>query len=79
MRNVEIEVKTDFDISKEIIFDTVCLFDSLFSLLQGTLSHRKTKSKVDDETLRFIRQKRPRLQCKRRNADVEGEYGVYTI
>lgn len=32
--------------------------------LQGDLMQRTTPSKLDDETLKFIRQKRPRLQCK---------------
>lgn len=43
-----------------------------FFYLQGTLAQIKTKGKVEDETLRFIRQKRPRLQCKRRNEINDG-------
>jgi hypothetical protein len=34
------------------------------------------KQLVEDETLRFIRQKRPRLQCKRRNAEDAGKYAL---
>lgn len=36
---------------------------------QGTLLERKYKSKIEDETLKFIRQKRPRMQCKGRSMD----------
>ncbi|KAL5019569.1 hypothetical protein ScPMuIL_002461 [Solemya velum] len=51
-------------------------FQVTFNLQRGTLLQRKFKSKVDDETLRFIRQKRPRMQCKRRNAETEGRLGI---
>ena len=39
--------------------------------LQGTLFETRKKSKMDDETLKFIRQKRPHLQCKSRKSDTE--------
>ena len=38
---------------------------------QGTLFETRKKSKMDDETLKFIRQKRPHLQCKSRKSDTE--------
>ncbi|XP_050397307.2 potassium voltage-gated channel subfamily H member 6 isoform X2 [Patella vulgata] len=45
------------------------LFQVTFNLRKGTLLERKVKAKMEDETLRFIRQRRPRLQCKRRPTD----------
>ncbi|XP_076438779.1 voltage-gated inwardly rectifying potassium channel KCNH2-like [Babylonia areolata] len=47
-------------------------FQVTFNLKKGTLLHRRVKQKLDDETLRFIRQRRPRLQCKRRGTDDTG-------
>ncbi|KAK7101352.1 hypothetical protein V1264_024143 [Littorina saxatilis] len=47
-------------------------FQVTFNLKKGTLLHRKVKQKIDDETLRFIRQRRPRLQCKRRGTEDAG-------
>ncbi|KAL8622334.1 hypothetical protein ACOMHN_043338 [Nucella lapillus] len=47
-------------------------FQVTFNLKKGTLLHRRIKQKLDDETLRFIRQRRPRLQCKRRGTDDTG-------
>ncbi|KAL3887064.1 hypothetical protein ACJMK2_027196 [Sinanodonta woodiana] len=35
-----------------------------FNLQRGTLFETRKKSKLDDETLKFIRQKRPTLQCR---------------
>ena len=55
---------------------SVLLFVIFKIFLQGTLLQRKYKSKMEDETLRFIRQKRPRLQCKRRNAEDAGKYAL---
>ena len=46
------------------------LLDALLCL-QGTLFETRKKSKMDDETLKFIRQKRPHLQCKSRKTDTE--------
>jgi len=37
--------------------------------VQGTLSESNRKSKVDDETLKFIRQKRPHMQSRGRRND----------
>ncbi|XP_076438775.1 voltage-gated inwardly rectifying potassium channel KCNH6-like [Babylonia areolata] len=50
-------------------------FQVTFNLKKGTLLHRRVRQKLDDETLRFIRQRRPRLQCKRRLTD-DGECGL---
>ena len=36
----------------------------IYFKFQGDLMQRTTPNKLDDETLKFIRQKRPRLQCK---------------
>ncbi|XP_025079540.1 potassium voltage-gated channel subfamily H member 7-like [Pomacea canaliculata] len=47
-------------------------FQITFNLRKGTLLQRKVKAKIDDETLKFIRQRRPRLQCRRRGTDMEG-------
>ncbi|XP_062575630.1 potassium voltage-gated channel subfamily H member 7-like isoform X2 [Saccostrea cucullata] len=44
-------------------------FHVTFDLKKGTLLERKYKSKIEDETLKFIRQKRPRMQCKGRSVD----------
>ncbi|KAK3094471.1 hypothetical protein FSP39_002179 [Pinctada imbricata] len=53
-----------------------CLkFQVTFDLKKGTLLERRHKTKIEDETLKFIRQKRPRMQCKRRNADVTTRLG----
>ncbi|BFZ26111.1 hypothetical protein BsWGS_29150 [Bradybaena similaris] len=46
-------------------------FQVTFNLRKGTLLQLRAKVKMDDETLRFIRQRRPRLQCKRRTLDNE--------
>ncbi|KAI8785760.1 potassium voltage-gated channel subfamily H member 2, partial [Biomphalaria glabrata] len=46
-------------------------FQVTFNLRKGTLLQIRAKMKMDDETLRFIRQRRPRLQCKRRTFDSE--------
>ncbi|KAH9509648.1 Potassium voltage-gated channel sub H member 2 [Bulinus truncatus] len=46
-------------------------FQVTFNLRKGTLLQLRAKMKMDDETLRFIRQRRPRLQCKRRTFDSE--------
>ncbi|XP_045199121.2 potassium voltage-gated channel subfamily H member 7-like [Mercenaria mercenaria] len=40
-----------------------------FNLKRGTLIERRKTSKMDDETLRFIRQKRPHMQSKGRKTD----------
>ncbi|CAC5424198.1 KCNH7 [Mytilus coruscus] len=53
----------------EFAEEFIVKFQVTFDLKRGTLLERKYKSKMEDETLRFIRQKRPRLQCKRRNAE----------
>ncbi|XP_074661271.1 voltage-gated inwardly rectifying potassium channel KCNH7-like [Tubulanus polymorphus] len=47
-------------------------FHVTFNLRMGQFLQRTASSKMDDETLRFIRQKRPRLQCKGRAPPVEG-------
>ncbi|KAK3795041.1 hypothetical protein RRG08_019806 [Elysia crispata] len=46
-------------------------FQVTFNLRKGTLLQIRAKMKMDDETLRFIRQRRPRLQCKRRTVESE--------
>ncbi|XP_059149754.1 potassium voltage-gated channel subfamily H member 7-like isoform X2 [Physella acuta] len=46
-------------------------FQVTFNLRKGTLLQLRAKMKMDDETLRFIRQRRPRLQCKRRTFESE--------
>ncbi|GFO21605.1 potassium voltage-gated channel subfamily h member 7 [Plakobranchus ocellatus] len=46
-------------------------FQVTFNLRKGTLLQIRAKMKMDDETLRFIRQRRPRLQCKRRTVENE--------
>ncbi|XP_041366402.1 potassium voltage-gated channel subfamily H member 7-like [Gigantopelta aegis] len=51
-------------------------FQVTFNLSKGTLLQRKVKSKMEDETLKFIRQRRPKLQCKRRMADTQGRQGL---
>ncbi|XP_052826679.1 potassium voltage-gated channel subfamily H member 7 isoform X4 [Octopus bimaculoides] len=56
----------------EFAGDFLLKFQLTFDLEKGTLAQIKTKGKVEDETLRFIRQKRPRLQCKRRNEINDG-------
>ncbi|XP_071098943.1 potassium voltage-gated channel unc-103-like isoform X1 [Haliotis cracherodii] len=68
---------------KEVLYtypefaDTFLLkFQVTFNLRKGTLLQRKVKNKMEDETLKFIRQRRPRLQCKRRNTEIEGRAGL---
>ncbi|XP_060563287.1 potassium voltage-gated channel subfamily H member 7-like [Ruditapes philippinarum] len=46
-----------------------------FNLKRGTLVETRKKSKIDDETLRFIRQKRPHMQSKGRKAENEVRTG----
>lgn len=59
----------------EFAGDFLQKFQLTFDLEKGTLAQIKTRGKVDDETLRFIRQKRPKLQCKRRNEINDGRTG----
>ncbi|KAK7088744.1 hypothetical protein V1264_022627 [Littorina saxatilis] len=50
-------------------------FQVTFNLQKGTLLHRRARQgKLEDETLRFIRQRRPRLQCKRRGTEDESRH-----
>ena len=42
------------------------------NVFQGTLCETRKKSKIDDETLKFIRQKRPHMQSKGRRHEGEG-------
>ncbi|KAL4216997.1 hypothetical protein ACF0H5_023453 [Mactra antiquata] len=43
-----------------------------FNLKRGTLFETRKKSKMDDETLKFIRQKRPHMQSKGKKQEQEG-------
>ncbi|KAK2158309.1 hypothetical protein LSH36_173g06019 [Paralvinella palmiformis] len=48
----------------EFAGDFLRKFRVTFNLRHGNLIPRTSPTKLDDETLKFIRQKRPRLQCK---------------
>lgn len=47
--------------------------------IQGTLFETRKTSKIDDETLKFIRQKRPHMQSKGKRPDHEGKYVVFGV
>ncbi|XP_064645077.1 potassium voltage-gated channel subfamily H member 6-like isoform X2 [Lineus longissimus] len=67
LHKIEIEDLTEvLDMYPEFAEGFLDKFHVTFNLRAGDFIQRTTTSKLDDETLRFIRQKRPRLQCKGR-------------
>ncbi|OWF53455.1 Potassium voltage-gated channel subfamily H member 7 [Mizuhopecten yessoensis] len=68
MEDLKVVLQTYEDFTTEFMDK----FQVTFDVKKGTLLQRKSRPKMEDETLRFIRQKRPRLQCKRRRLDGHG-------